>query len=232
MASACPDPAALSRHSLNCESDTVSSVLGSGVRLVAGTCALVASLLLAGCGPDASDSATDEATVDYDVPDFIQTARTTRSWNPHVNCRATVTTLRRVLGTERGSLGGATFEGGGFKPGIPDRRALHPPCKVHRVPTYVQLNHARVGSCSQINDDGDWTCTLNDPRLTGPEDMRRIHIETDRKFRRRDGWSVPPGGTDIRIQGFVFWDPGHTDAGWHNHSGWEIHSFTAWRRAG
>jgi hypothetical protein len=41
---------------------------------------------------------------------------------------------------------------------------------------------------------------------------------------------VPPGG-DIRIQGFVFWDPGHTGEGWHNHSGWEIHSFTAWRPA-
>jgi hypothetical protein len=100
---------------------------------------------------------------------------------------------------------------------------------VHRIPTFVQLRHIRVGPCTKINRDGDWTCTATDPRLRGSRDMRRIHIETDKKFRHRTGWTRPPAGTEIRIQGFVFWDPGHTDAGWHNHSGWEIHSFTAWR---
>jgi hypothetical protein len=165
------------------------------------------------------------------VPKFLRQAATSASWNRNVGCSATVTTLRRVLGKARGPAGGATFAGGGFKPGIPDRRALHPPCRVNGVPTYVQLDHARVGSCSKINADGDWSCELTDPRLSGPEDMRKIHIETDQKFRHRAGWSVPPGGTRIRIQGFVFWDPGHTRAAWHHHSGWEIHSFTAWRRA-
>jgi hypothetical protein len=61
--------------------------------------------------------------------------------------------------------------------------------------------------------------------------MRRIVIETDQKFRSRQGWSVPPTKTAINVQGFVFWDPDHTETSWHNHSGWEIHSFTAWRRA-
>ncbi len=189
------------------------------------------ALVLAGCADNKPPPPAD-ATAQPDLPGFIQDARTRPSWNPHVNCRATVTTLRRILGTQRSSAGGATFQGGGFKPGIPDRRALHPPCRVNGVPTFIQLNHARVWSCEQINPDGDWTCPLTDPRLSGPEDMRYIHIETDRKFRRRSGWSIPPGqGTNIRVQGFVFWDPGHTGAGWHHHSGWEIHSFTAWRRA-
>lgn len=189
------------------------------------------TLLVGGCADSDPRVAADDVAPTWTVPRFITMAKTRPSWNPHVRCRATVTTLRRVLGTQTSASGGATFDGGGFKPGIPDRRALRPPCKVHRVPTFVQLKHVTIGSCDQINDDGDWTCTLTDPSLSGSDDMKKIHIETDRKFRRRTGWSVPPGGTNLRVQGFVFWDPGHTDAAWHNHSGWEIHSFTAWRRA-
>lgn len=206
-------------------------MLSPRTRQVAATCALVAPLLLGGCAASTPQAARDVSAPEFAVPQFLEDVRTGPSWNPNVECQATVTTLRTVLGTERGASGGATFAGGGFKPGIPDRRALHPPCHVNQVPTYVQLNHARVGSCEKINADGDWTCSLWDPRLSGPEDMRRIHIETDQKFRSRSGWSVPPGGTDIRVQGFIFWDPGHTGAAWHNHSGWEIHSFTAWQRA-
>jgi hypothetical protein len=187
---------------------------------------------LVACGStDPKKAIAERPAPTFTLPHFIQVAQTRASWNPHVRCRAVVTTLRHVLGTDVGPLGGATFDGGGFKPGIPDRRALRPPCKVEGIPTFVMLKHIRVGSCSQINADGDWTCTATDPRLGGSPDMRRIHIETDQKFQVRTGWSVPPGGTDIRIQGFVFWDPDHTDAGWHNHSGWEIHSFTAWKPA-
>jgi hypothetical protein len=29
----------------------------------------------------------------------------------------------------------------------------------------------------------------------------------------------------------VFWDPDHTTAAFHHHSGWELHTFTAWRLA-
>lgn len=88
------------------------------------------------------------------------------------------------------------------------------------MPTFVQLERVRVGSCSKINDDGDWTCTLTDPTTPArrPDDMKSIHIETDKKFRRRSGWSIPPTNTDIDVQGFVYWDTGHTTAAWHNHS--------------
>lgn len=185
---------------------------------------LAALLALTACG---------DATVARDGEDTAaEAARKRASWNPNVDCQATVTRLNKVLGTAQSDLGGATFNGGAFKPGIPDRRALHPPCKVNGVPAFVQLNQVRVGSCEKINDDGDWTCTLYDPRApqSTPDDLKRIHIETDKKFRHRKGWSRPPGATDIRVQGFVFWDPDHVAAGWHNHSGWEIHSFTAWRR--
>jgi hypothetical protein len=157
--------------------------------------------------------------------------KTRRSWNPHLDCRATVTTLRILLGKRRNKLGGATYRGGGFKPGIPNRRAFHPPCHINGHPTMVQLNGVKVGSCKKISGDGDWTCSLWDPSTpaTRPKSMKSIHIETDRSFRRHSGWSRPPGGVLIRVQGFVFWDPGHTTAAWHNYTGWELHSFTAWR---
>ena len=42
---------------------------------------------------------------------------------------------------------------------------------------------------------------------------------------------LPPVGTHIDVQGFVFWDPGHVDASWHSFSGWELHPLAAWRPA-
>jgi hypothetical protein len=195
-------------------------------------CGVIAPLLLSACGTQQAGSPDRVAPQHFVVPKFLRAAVTHASWNPNVSCRATVTTLRRILGTARSARGGATFAGGGFKPGIPDRRALHPPCTARRIPTFVELDRVRIGGCRKINRDGDWTCALTDPRLAAPKDMRTIHIETDQKFRHRRGWSLPPGRTLLNIQGFVFWDPGHTNSSWHNHSGWEIHSFTAWHRAG
>jgi len=155
------------------------------------------------------------------------------SWNPKVKCKATVATLREVLGSKKNKNGGATYRGGGFKPGIPDKRDFTPPCFQHHVPTFVQLNRVKVGSCTKINEDGDWTCNLTDPSIPRRRTakMSTIHVETDKKFRLRSQWSKPPGGRLIDIQGFVFWDPNHTKASWHHYSGWEIHSLTAWRRS-
>jgi hypothetical protein len=162
------------------------------------------------------------------------TATTDVSWNKHVTCPATITTLGKVLGTQRSALGGATFAGGGFKPGIPDKRSTNPPCSVSGVPTLVELQRVQFASCSKINSDGDWTCELTDPANIGkvPADLNAIHVELDGNF-RAIGWApaIPPGGKLLDIQGFVYWDPGHTSAAWHHHSGWEIHSFTAWRIA-
>ena len=38
--------------------------------------------------------------------------------------------------------------------------------------------------------------------------------------------------TKIDVQGFVYWDPEHLSAGYHNYNGWEIHPLTAWRLSG
>lgn len=168
------------------------------------------------------------------APHVTTAAVALKSWNSHVVCVPVLTTLSKVLGTQRSPLGGATLAGGGFKPGIPDRRSTNPPCAVAGVPTLVELHKVTVGTCAKINTDGDWTCELKDPSIpaTVPADFHSIHIEIDGNFRAK-GWapSIPPGGTLIDVQGFVFWDPDHVTAAFHHHSGWELHSFIAWRLA-
>ncbi|MFZ0324025.1 MAG: hypothetical protein WAN48_07830 [Actinomycetes bacterium] len=182
---------------------------------------------------DASATTSDPVAAGASVDRAAAAVVTHKSWNPHVRCRATVTTLRKVLGDRQNKLGGATYRGGKFRPGIPDRRDFTPPCFQQGVPTFVQINRVKMGSCSKINIDGDWTCNLTDPttRPRRPVLLTKIHVETDQKFRTAGGWSIPPGGRLINVQGFVFWDPGHTKEAWHFYSGWEIHSFTAWHRA-
>jgi hypothetical protein len=155
---------------------------------------------------------------------------TAASWNRNISCAATVTTLATVLGSQRSPAGGPSFDGGGFRPGIPDRRSTNPPCTAGGRPTFVELHHVVVGSCSKINKDGDWTCELTDPKKP-KNDFNAIHLETGSALRAKGGWSAPPGGTPVDVQGFVFWDPDHVSAAFHHHTGWEIHSFTAWRRA-
>ncbi len=183
-------------------------------------------------GPRSSSEASI-AGASRTLSTVISARATRKSWNNHVTCRATVATLRQVLGKKKNNNGGATYRGGQFKPGIPDRRSFNPPCKQNGVPTFVQLNRVKVGDCHKINADGDWTCNLVDPSVPKRRTvkMSSIHVETDKKFRNRTNWTRPRGDILIDIQGFVFWDPGHTKESWHFYSGWEIHSLTAWRRS-
>jgi hypothetical protein len=179
---------------------------------------VVASLALLGLGRPTT------------TPVAAAAAATSRSWNPHISCTATVTTLATLLGSQRSPAGGPSFDGGGFRPGIPDRRSTTPPCTAGGRPTFVEIHHVVVGSCSKINKDGDWTCEMTDPKRP-KNDFNAIHLETGSALRAKGGWSAPPGGTPVDVQGFVFWDPDHVSAAFHHHTGWELHSFTAWRRA-
>jgi hypothetical protein len=189
--------------------------------------------LLAVSAPTAGAATRHESATGQRAAAARSTSTTRPSWNPHVRCRATVTTLAQVLGNRMNKHGGATYRGGHFKPGIPDKESFRPPCRRRGVPTFVQLNRVQLGNCTKINPDGDWTCNLTDPTVPKGRtaDMSQIHVETDQKFRHHSGWTRPPGGTLINIQGFVYWDPGHTTKQWHHFSGWEIHSLTAWRHS-
>ena len=127
---------------------------------------------------------------------------------------------------------------GAFEPGVPNKRAFSSmPCSVTRsdgttVPTLVEI-HDVVVSCyaHATPSDGDYACILVDPSApsTTTTYMKRIHIETDKKFQAAVGWSVPPKQTPLDVQGFVYWDPNHTTSAQHSYTGWELHSFTAWR---
>ncbi|TMI54589.1 hypothetical protein E6H18_10730 [Candidatus Bathyarchaeota archaeon] len=48
------------------------------------------------------------------------------SWNPVVSCTALLTTIEGVIGNQANANGGATYGGGGFIPGIPNKRSTSP----------------------------------------------------------------------------------------------------------
>ncbi len=60
--------------------------------------------------------------------------------------------------------------------------------------------------------------------------MHRIFAEIDGDWNASGSApSIPPAGQAIDVQGFVYWDPDSINFTGHNWSGWELHSFTAWR---
>ncbi len=97
----------------------------------------------------------------------------------------------------------------------------------------------------------DSTTTLYDPAIvpnisgsctssTDPTCYGRIHAEIDHDWKAATycgssttcdavALSSQTTSTLLDVQGFIFWDPGNVNQGWHNFNGWEIHPFTAWR---
>lgn len=160
-------------------------------------------------------------------------ALTTASWNPHVKCWATLTTVAGVLGPARNASGGATFEAGGFAPGIPVKNTATPPCAVGRVWEYVEIHDLRVRLqfSSGLAGDGDRVGWLADPtQPLGP--MTQIHGEISQGLIAAGAAPASPApDTLIDVQGFVYWDPAHVNEEWHQFTGWEIHPLTGWRPA-
>jgi len=111
---------------------------------------------------------------------------------------------------------------------------LNPPCLLGTEPTFVEIDGLVVGKdWEQVESDGDYAGTLADasrPAIKNPY-LKAIHAEID------GTWSqagvappvLPPPGTTIDVQGFVYWDPGHERQAFHNFSGWELHPLSAWR---
>ncbi|PZS27400.1 MAG: hypothetical protein DLM59_16485 [Pseudonocardiales bacterium] len=160
------------------------------------------------------------------------------SWNPAVRCWATLTTVAEIMGKARSTLGGATLAGGDFRPGIPVKNSLQPPCTVNGVGEFVEIDNVRVskefhggGIFGGPPGDGDIVGNLADP--TQPLSLvSQIHGEIAESFRTA-GVAPPvvPNDTLVDIQGFVYWDPGHVTEEWHHFTGWEIHPLSAWRPA-
>jgi hypothetical protein len=162
--------------------------------------------------------------------------RRLRSWNPHVRCRPILTSIPRLIGSRRSQLGGATEAGGILQPHLTgtSRRALDLPCLVgSATPTFVEIDDVQITADLGSPPDGDRVFNVTDPaRRDLPENMRTIHLEISGTWRTAGvapSIAIPPVGSRVHVQGFVYWDPEHLDEGWHSFSGWELHPLAAWR---
>lgn len=172
---------------------------------------------------------------------------TDASWNSHVSCTATVTTIATLLGTQQSSQGGATFAGGAFTPGSPNKSSTVPPCNVSGHTIFVELKNVMYTDGSVVGD-GDFAGNVTDPSAPAstPANFKNIHCEVNRYWgtatftpygggpkQTGNGWvpTNPPVNKRIDLQGFVFWDTYHTTEAFHHYSGWELHTVSAWRLA-
>ena len=161
------------------------------------------------------------------------------SWNYAVSCTALLTTIEHVIGNQVNANGGATYGGGGFQPGIPNKRSTSPPCMVNGNATFVEIHGVMwpsytVEDCAQYPNGNfcDTTANVLDPNCASSDVyLCRIHVEIDQAWKSAGvAPQSPPSTTQLfDIQGFVYWDNGHDFDQWHSYSGWEIHALTAWR---
>ena len=178
-----------------------------------------------------------------------------QSWNPAVKCSATLTTIESVIGNKANSNGGATFSGGGFAPGIPDKRSTSPPCvyPANGNVTFVEIHHVKVGSVTDTSGSGTdcarfpngqfcdtyWNAiddtktngVSNCPFLSSDVYLCTIHMEIDQAWKSAGiAPSLDPAqGNYIDVQGFVYWDDAHVGMSGHSYSGWEIHTISSWK---
>src|SRR5205807_1115275 len=129
--------------------------------------------------------------------------------------------------------------GGGFLPGITNKRSTSPPCTVNGNATFVEI-HGVIYPGYTIEDcvpypNGtfcDTTANVLDPNCASSNVyLCRIHVEIDQAWKSAGiAPQNPPSTTQLfDIQGFVYWDCCHDNDQWHSYSGWELHALTAWR---
>lgn len=175
---------------------------------------------------------------------------TDTSWNPQsAYCTASVTSLETVIGNQMNSFGGATYAGGGFKPGVPyiDKHSTSPPCVGTGVPanaTFVEIDNVKIPfsvreswDCLAATTFCDQSFNIQDPNcptaISHPY-LCSLYTEIDQNWEKSGVAPVnPPNGTLIDVQGFVFNETEKSVmASDHNFSPWEINSLTGWRLAG
>ena len=163
------------------------------------------------------------------------------SWNPAVPCTAVLTSIEGIIGSQPNANGGATYAGGGFIPGIPNKRATSPPCTVNGNTTFVEVRGVQmltltnvVEDCAQYPNGNfcDTTSNFKDPKCASSDVyLCQMHMEIDQAWKSAGiAPQNPPVTTQLfDIQGFVYWDDGHINDTWHSYTGWEIHPISAWR---
>lgn len=163
-------------------------------------------------------------------------------------CAPVVTTISAVLGSQAGLNGGATYDGGGFKPGITNKRDPAPPCTVNGNSMLVQLDNVRILNTPTTGMDcaSFWNGRFCDTSFSVADAeylsdttcpvcyLHRIEVEIDQSWGSQGNAPAFPnttiiGSRTISIVGFVYWDPQHTTEMWHAFSGWELHPVVSWR---
>ena len=147
------------------------------------------------------------------------------------NCGSpTVTTSDAIVGN-------ATFTGGGFYPGIPNKRSVSPPCYANGTFEYVKILNATLSSIANGAASGDCT-TINGVSYcdsvadaTSSGSTHSVHVEIDQQWKAAGiappDW--PTNGSRVDITGFAYFDcqPGpYPSCSSENH--WEIHPVSAW----
>jgi hypothetical protein len=163
------------------------------------------------------------SSVSWTASDRTATAAPT-SWNPAVNCIPVVATIEAIVGTQTNASGGATQAGGWYGgQTIPSKTSLTPPCTVNGAPMFVELHDVNVEAmtCNSFSgDDGDCWGNLWDNSADSMTLVNQIHVEIAGTWiTAGTAPSVPATNTQIDIQGFVFWDPGHLSDAWHSSAG-------------
>src|SRR6184192_1196912 len=179
------------------------------------------------------------------------------SWNPHVSCSADLVTIRDVLGPAypTQTVNGSRYQTNSTAGGIPQERALSPPCTITNktgtvLSSFVQINGVSLygygvntTDCSQWyskqNGGGRYpgnhtVCTNGGQVITIGTTSGYLRIEIDRDWLGKGycGVGVPfcDNATLAQQQsnGSISLDvQGFVfwEGPWH----WEIHPFTAWR---
>jgi hypothetical protein len=135
------------------------------------------------------------------------------------------------------------------------KRSLQPPCFVNGIPTFVELHNASLTvppsvatyDCRTSYDQSNGAAVFpngkncdivfnagNVSATSCPACfMHRIYAEIDGDWNASGtAPQAPPGpGQMIDVQGFLYWDADSLNSSTHNWSGWELHSFSAWRPA-
>src|SRR5256885_883917 len=87
------------------------------------------------------------------------------SWNPAVSCTALLTTIEGVIGNQANANGGATYGGGGFIPGIPNKQATSPPCSANGNATFGEIHPVSAWRLSSTPKT-DFSLTMNPGSLS------------------------------------------------------------------
>src|SRR5439155_1194811 len=133
------------------------------------------------------------------------------SWNPVVSCTALLTTIEGVIGNQANANGGATYGGGGFIPGIPNKRSTSPPCSINGNATFVEIHGVQmltlyyaVEDCAQYPNGNfcDTTFNVQDPKCASSDlYICRLHVEVDQAWKPAGIAPLNPANVSITSGG-------------------------------